>query len=89
MKKLVSLIGAAFGLGVLGLILGGMPGVMCLVTAAMIGYFLPTVMGSHKRNALAIFVLNFTLGWTLVGWVVALVWAMSYEAPLRPEYSAE
>jgi predicted membrane protein len=40
-------------------------------------YFLPTVvaLANKKRNSLAIFVLNLLLGWTLVGWVVALVWA--------------
>ncbi len=41
-------------------------------------YFLPgriAVTRSH-RNALAIGVLNLLLGWTLVGWVVCLVWAL-------------
>lgn len=40
-------------------------------------YFLPTIIGLHKRNAGAIFVLNLFLGWTLIGWVVALVWALT------------
>jgi len=38
-------------------------------------YFLPSLVGMHKKNANAICVLNFFLGWTLIGWVVALVWA--------------
>ena len=38
-------------------------------------YFLPAFVGHKKRAAAAIFVLNFFLGWTFVGWVVALVWA--------------
>ena len=42
-------------------------------------YFLPTIVGRRKRNAGAIFVLNLLLGWTLIGWVVALVWALTYE----------
>jgi hypothetical protein len=46
-----------------------------LVCAAL--YFLPTIIGLHKRNAGAIFGLNLLLGWTLVGWVVALVWALT------------
>lgn len=40
-------------------------------------YFIPTVVavvGRH-RQAGAIGVLNVFLGWTVVGWVVALVWA--------------
>jgi len=42
-------------------------------------YFLPTIVGRDKRNAGAIFVLNLFLGWTLIGWVIALVWACTYE----------
>lgn len=34
-------------------------------------------MGSDHRNASGIFLLNLFLGWTLVGWVIALVWAVS------------
>jgi hypothetical protein len=30
-----------------------------------------------RKNKGAIFVLNLFLGWTLIGWVVALVWAVS------------
>ena len=44
-------------------------------------YFLPTYCGRNKRNVGAIFALNFLLGWTLVGWVVALVWALSHDVP--------
>ena len=41
-------------------------------------YFLPTIiaLARKRRNTLAIFLLNFFLGWTLIGWVVALVWAV-------------
>jgi len=38
-------------------------------------YFLPTIVGLRKRNVLAIFVFNALLGWTFLGWVLALVWA--------------
>jgi hypothetical protein len=40
-------------------------------------YFLPTIVAvvRKKRNTLAIFLLNLFLGWTFIGWVVALVWA--------------
>jgi hypothetical protein len=41
-------------------------------------YFLPSIIAlvRSKRDILAIVLLNFFLGWTLIGWVVALVWAM-------------
>jgi hypothetical protein len=45
--------------------------------AAFALYFSPTLVAlARKRaNMLAILVLNTLLGWTLIGWVVALVWA--------------
>ena len=44
-------------------------------------YFLPTIFAvlSKKRNASAICLLNFLLGWTFIGWVVALVWATTHD----------
>ena len=39
-------------------------------------YFLPTLIGRKKRNARALFALNLLLGWTFLGWVGALVWAL-------------
>jgi hypothetical protein len=49
-------------------------------------YFVPTAISlvREKRNSLAIFALNLFLGWTLVGWVAALVWALMAEAAPRP-----
>lgn len=46
-----------------------------LVIVILLFYFIPTMVGYKKKNAGAIFVLNLFLGWTLIGWVVALVWA--------------
>lgn len=42
-------------------------------------YFIPAIVGRKKANFTAIFVLNFFLGWTLLGWVIALVWACTIE----------
>ncbi len=58
-------------------------------------YFIPAIVAvsNKKQNAVAIGVLNLFLGWTLIGWVVALVWAMSKDVivaqppqpvPVRP-----
>ena len=48
-------------------------------------YFLPTLVGIalSKRNLHAIFTLNLLLGWTSVGWVVALARAVSVEPAPR------
>ena len=45
----------------------------------LVPYFLPSIVAFSrgKDNAAAIFILNFFLGWTLIGWVVCLVWALS------------
>lgn len=54
-----------------------------LVVLVVIGlYFLPYIVAASnkKQNSAAIGALNFFLGWTVVGWVVALVWAMSKDA---------
>jgi len=42
-------------------------------------YFIPTwvAYSNKKKNAEAISILNFLLGWTFIGWVIALVWAVT------------
>jgi uncharacterized protein YqhQ len=48
-------------------------------------YFLPAIVARMLRrtNAGAITVLNLFLGWTMIGWVVALVWAVSNDRDQR------
>ena len=46
-------------------------------------YFVPSFMGMQKRNATAIFVLNLFLGWTLIGWVIAMVWACTVDDEVK------
>jgi hypothetical protein len=59
--------------GFLGSLLGGV-GIFLLIP-----YFLPTIIALLRRkpNAGGILLLNFFLGWTFIGWIVALVWAVS------------
>jgi len=47
-------------------------------------YFLPSIiaLGRNKRDITAIMLLNFFLGWTMIGWVVALVWAVKTDVPM-------
>jgi len=51
-------------------------GLAVLIFASYI-YFLPAVLGWKKQNRVAILALNALLGWTLIGWVAALVWALT------------
>lgn len=48
-------------------------------------YFLPAIVAykRDKSNAQSIALLNTFLGWTLIGWVVALVWAVANDAPIQ------
>jgi Superinfection immunity protein len=45
----------------------------------LLGGFLPSVIAFSRRhhNRYAILVLNALLGWTVVGWAVALVWSLT------------
>jgi len=47
-------------------------------------YFLPAIIAfaRSKRDATSILILNFFLGWTAIGWVIALVWAFKHDAPI-------
>jgi len=40
-------------------------------------YFLPSIIGRNKRTFTSILLLNIFLGWTFIGWIVALIWAVS------------
>ena len=47
-------------------------------------YFLPSIvaLARSKRDLVGIFLLNLFLGWSVIGWVVALVWAVKADAPV-------
>ena len=47
-------------------------------------YFLPSIiaLARNKRDITAIVLLNFFLGWTAIGWVIALVWAVKTDVPM-------
>jgi ABC-type transport system involved in cytochrome c biogenesis permease component len=48
----------------------------------LLAYFMPTIIAllSKKKNTLAILTLNLLLGWTILGWIVALVWAVTKDS---------
>jgi hypothetical protein len=51
--------------------------ILALILLALICYFLPTIVASNWRHPDkdAIFVINLFLGWSLIGWMIALAWA--------------
>ncbi|MCX6709083.1 MAG: superinfection immunity protein [Candidatus Woesearchaeota archaeon] len=49
---------------------------MLLITAII--YFIPSIIGyaRHKKDAETISILNFLLGWTIIGWFATLIWSL-------------
>ena len=47
-------------------------------------YFLPSIIAiaRSKRDTTSIVLLNLLLGWTAIGWVIALVWAAKQDIPV-------
>jgi hypothetical protein len=48
-----------------------------IVLIAIVLYFLPTIVGHNKNSFGGIAILNLFLGWTIIGWLAALIWAAS------------
>lgn len=68
---LALVLGFAAALAPLGVVVAGLALVLVL-------FVLPTVVAISRRaeNTPAIFLLNVFLGWTVVAWIVLLVWAL-------------
>lgn len=53
-------------------------------------YWLPTIHAASNKhhNITAIFLLNIFLGWTVIGWIAAMVWSATKPPPaqLPPQY---
>jgi hypothetical protein len=60
-----------------GWFFGSIIGIIVFIISLVL-FLLPTIIAvaRHHRNRLAIFLINLLLGWTGVGWLVALVWAL-------------
>lgn len=57
---------------------------LALIAVAIAFYFAPSVIALMRRHAnmAPILIVNIFLGWTFIGWIVALAWAFSsQEAP--------
>lgn len=52
---------------------------MTFLIAILVLYWLPTIIAiaRHTHSALGVAGLNFILGWTGVGWMLALMWALA------------
>lgn len=56
---------------------------MSIILFLFVLYWLPTLIAIVRQtpSALGVAMLNFFLGWTVIGWIMALVWALA--APPR------
>lgn len=54
-----------------------LPRAVAVVFISAVAYLLPSLVAWYRahHNALAIGLLNLLLGWTVVGWIGALIWA--------------
>ena len=50
-----------------------------LLVIGAIVYFVPTILAwwMHVKSTRAIFYVNLVFGWTIVGWIVAMMWVMA------------
>ncbi len=55
-----------------------------LIVASIGLYFVPTYVAKGKPHFTQVFILNLFLGWTFLGWVIALVWAAKQVPPSHP-----
>lgn len=58
-------------------------GSFLLLIACLIVYFLPAIIAGSRNhhNATAIMIVNVFVGWTVLGWIAALVWAFTNPPP--------
>lgn len=60
---------------------------------SLVLYFLPTLSALIQQpihhNWRAILVLNLLLGWTVIGWIVAMIWSYTRPAPATQRPPAE
>jgi hypothetical protein len=59
---------------------------MTFFICAVALYFLPSILGHKRRDFAGIFIVNFLFGWTVIGWIIALIWACA--EPTQPRVLA-
>jgi hypothetical protein len=70
---------------------GGVVLTIVLILIGIVLYFLPTIAVYHykRREPGPVLVINLQLGWTLVGWVVAMAMAVSTQYGYMVDESPE
>lgn len=60
---------------------------MSFFITVLIIYFFPTILAALRqtKRGWGVFVINLFLGWTFIGWVIALAWAASGDTELKKQ----
>lgn len=65
-------------------------GAMTLFVIVGLGlYFIPAIIAHDNRNASTVVIINLFFGWTLIGWVVALILAFADSKPVVIQQSSK
>lgn len=49
---------------------------LVIILVGIVLYFIPTILAKGKNDFEMIFWLNLFLGWTILGWLAAILWAI-------------
>jgi hypothetical protein len=51
---------------------------LVIILIGLVVYFAPTIaaQASKSKRTQGVFVVNLLLGWSVIGWIVALIWAV-------------
>ena len=55
-----------------------------IIVGCVIFYFIPTILGMRRNDFKKLFLINLLAGWTVVGWVFAMVRAFSMDIARQP-----
>jgi Superinfection immunity protein len=62
------------------------------IMAGMFGlaiYFIPTIISRDKKKWKIISIFNLLTGWTGIGWLISLVWALKAESKISTDLDSE
>lgn len=70
---------------------GGVPKGIVMIIALVMLYLLPTMLAwaRQSRRRWRITAINVLFGWTVIGWIVAMVLTFAYEPPTNGETDRE
>jgi hypothetical protein len=59
-----------------------------LIAIILAAYFMPWLIGLNRgvNSVIVLFLVNLLLGWTIIGWIVCMIWAVSGQTRAQDEY---